>query len=117
LITADPETKILIESSKFFFPNIEVASQHPDAFVINSIPERQSIPVLPLEGPLDSLKKKGVNLLVFQGEEYKNLLNRSPGVVKVRDFGPWSIYALTQWQAHFVGGVSSRFTYRLNAPW
>jgi hypothetical protein len=33
LIAADPEAKILIKSSRYFFLNIEVASQHPDAFV------------------------------------------------------------------------------------
>lgn len=96
LITANPEAKILIESSKYFFLNIEVASQHPDAFVKNSIPERAGKVILPLGGSVrNALKNEGVTLLVFRGDEYRNFLNRSSEVAKLMDFGPWSIYTLT----------------------
>lgn len=40
LITADPDAKVLIESSRYFYLNIQVASQHPDAFIRNSVPDR-----------------------------------------------------------------------------
>jgi hypothetical protein len=97
LIAAEPEAKILIESSKYFFLNIEVASQHPDAFVSNSTPERTSKGILPLEGSVrGALEEKKVRLLVFRGDEYTSFLNRSSEVAKLKDFGPWSIYRLTQ---------------------
>ena len=97
LIAIHPEAKILIESSKYFFLNIQVASQHPDAFVRNSTPERTGKSILPLGGSVrDALEKEGITLLVFQGDEYKNFLNRSSEVAKLKDFGPWSIYAPTQ---------------------
>jgi hypothetical protein len=97
LIAADPGAKILIESSKYFFLNIQVASQHPDAFVRNSTPERTGKSILPLGGSVrDALEKEGITLLVFQGDEYKNFLNRSSEVAKLKDFGPWSIYTPTQ---------------------
>lgn len=96
LIVADPDAKILIESSRYFFLNIQVASQHPDAFVGNSTPNRQSVPILPLGGSVrNAVEKHGIRFLVFRGDEYKNFLNRSPEVSKLRVFGPWSIYALT----------------------
>jgi hypothetical protein len=96
LIAADPKAKILIESRTYFFLNIQVTSQHPDAFVRNSTPGRQSVPILPLGGPVrGALEKEGITLLVFRGDEYKDFLNRSPEVAKLRDFGPWSIYTVT----------------------
>ena len=96
-ITAAPDTKILIESSKYFFLNIQVASQHPEAFVRNSVPEKQSVPILPLGSSVrDALESRGVTLLVFQDNSYKDFLNRSSEVVKLKTFGPWSVYMLRQ---------------------
>jgi hypothetical protein len=55
------------------------------------------VPILPLGGSFrDALEKEGITLLVFREDEYKDFLNRSPEVAKLRDFGPWSIYTLTQ---------------------
>jgi len=97
LIAAHPRAKILIESSTYVFLNIQVASEHPDAFVTNSVPERPSVPILPLGGFVrNALEKSGIMFLVFREGAYRDFLNRSPEVSKLRDFGPWSIYALTQ---------------------
>jgi len=95
LIAVNPDTKILIESSRYFFLNILVASQHPDAFVRNSVPNQQSVPVLPREGSVrNALASQGIRFLVFRGDDYKSLLNQSPEVARLGDFGPWSIYKL-----------------------
>ena len=96
LISAEPGTRVLIESSKYFFLNIQVASQHPDAFVRNSTPERTGKSILPLGGSVRTvLETEGITLLVFRGDEYKQFLDRSSAVAKLKDFGPWSIYAPT----------------------
>lgn len=93
LIAAAPNQRILVESSTFVYLNIEVASQHPDAFTNNSVPERPSVPILSAGG---SVKKAvadlGIRFLAFQSDQYKNALNRNPEVTKLRDFGSWSIY-------------------------
>jgi Dolichyl-phosphate-mannose-protein mannosyltransferase len=95
LIAAQPDTKILIESSRYFFLNILVASQHPDAFVRNSVPDQQSVPVLPREGSIrNALASQGIGFLVFRGDDYKSLLNQSPEVARLEDFGTWSVYKL-----------------------
>ncbi len=95
LISADPDRKILIESSRYYFLNIEVASQRPEAFVENSQTGRRSAPILPLAGSIrDALEGRGIGLLAFQSEAYKTLLNQSPDVRKLSDFGIWSIYEL-----------------------
>ena len=95
LITAKPDARVLIESSRYFFLNVVVASQHPDRFVRNSVPERESPPVLPLGGRVhQALEGRGVELLVFRTDDYRDFLDRSPDVTKLADFGPWSIYAL-----------------------
>lgn len=96
LIAADPGARILIESSKYFYLNIQVASQHPDAFVRNSTPERTGKSILPLGGSVRKAhEKEGVTLFVFRGDEYKQFLDRSSVVAKLKDFGPWSIYTAT----------------------
>jgi hypothetical protein len=95
LIAGNPDAKILIESSRYFFLNILVASQHPDAFVRNSVPNQQSAPVLPREGSIrNALASQGIRFLVFRGDDYKSLLNQSPEVARLGDFGPWSIYKM-----------------------
>ena len=95
LIAANPDTRILIESSRYFFLNILVASQHPDAFVRNSVPNQQSVPVLPREGSVrNALANQGIRFLVFRGDDYKSLLNQSLEVARLGDFGPWSIYKM-----------------------
>ncbi|HSP96960.1 MAG TPA: hypothetical protein VL049_06905 [Candidatus Dormibacteraeota bacterium] len=95
LLTAKPEARVLIESSRYFFLNVQVASQHPDAFVTNSVPERESTSLLPLGGRVrQALEGREIELLVFRTDEYRDFLNRSPEVTKLGDFGPWSIYAV-----------------------
>jgi len=78
LVAAHPDTKILIESSQYFYLNIQVASQHPKSFVKNPAP----------------MLAPGIGYLVFQTAEYKNSLNTNPGLRKLEDFGPWSIYSV-----------------------
>lgn len=96
LITAAPGTRILIESSTYIFLNVQVAAQHPDAFVRNSVPERESTAVLPTTGPVaDALAGRGIDILVFRSDDYTRLLDRRPGVTKLEQFGGWSIYRLT----------------------
>jgi hypothetical protein len=95
LIAANPDTKILIESSRYFFLNILVASQHPDSFIRNSVPNQQSVPVLPREGSIrNALASQGIGFLVFRGDDYKSRLNQSLEVARLQDFGTWSIYRL-----------------------
>ncbi len=92
-INSNPETKVLIESSEYFYLNILVASQHPDAFVRNSMPRAEGEPVLPLtSSKWDTLKEQGIRFLAFKTVPYKDFLNRSPGISRLKDFGPWSIY-------------------------
>lgn len=93
LISHAPATKVLIESSLFFFVNVEVASQHPDSFVFNSIPEQQSRPVLPIGASVRRVADaQGVKLLIFQTPQYTDFLDHSPDVIPLRKFGPWSLY-------------------------
>jgi hypothetical protein len=73
--------------------NIEVASQHPDAFVLNSVPEKQSPPILPAGGVVGAaLEPHRITLLVFCSTPYKDFLDRCPEVTRIEDFSPWSVY-------------------------
>jgi len=93
LISSTPEAKVLIESSLFFFVNVEVASQHPDSFVFNSIPEQKSPPLLPVGSSVRTIAQtQRVKFLIFRTPKYKDFLDHSPDVVRLRDFGPWSLY-------------------------
>jgi hypothetical protein len=93
LIRAAPGTCILIESSQFFYLTIEVASQHPNSFIENSLAEQPGPYVL---SPGDSIPNvvaaRNIGLFIFQTEEYKRFLDSSPAVVKLKEFGPWAIY-------------------------
>ena len=92
-ISKAPDTKVLVESSLFFYVALQVASQHPDSFVENSLPEQPGPPILATAGPIRSVvESQKIGLLVFRTEEYKRFLDSSPDVVKVEEFGPWSIY-------------------------
>jgi hypothetical protein len=92
-IRKDADTRILIESSLFFYLTIEVASQHPDSFVENSIPEQPSPPILATGASIRSVvEARKISLFVFTTEEYKKFLDSSPEVVKLEEFGPWAIY-------------------------
>jgi hypothetical protein len=93
LLLSEPDSKILIESSTFAFLNIEVASQHPDAFVNNSTPERAGTPVLPIGTPVwRTGLQPSVRYLMFRTNPYKEALNWSPEVYPLKVFGDWSIY-------------------------
>jgi len=99
LLAIHPTTKILIESSGFFYLNLMIASQHPEAFVLNSIPERpdEEPPIISHAKPVDesALTNRGIGILVFKTQSYKDLLKRHTNVVKRADFGDWSIYQLS----------------------
>ena len=70
-------------------------SQHPDAFIRNSVPKRPGVPGLPHDGSIrNALASQGIRFLVFRGDDYKSLLNQSPEVARLGDFGPWSIYKM-----------------------
>lgn len=93
LISGAPAAKILIESSLYSFVNVEVASQHPYSFVLNSIPEKQSPPILRVGAAIRTVAiVRGVKVLIFRTPEYKAFLDHSPDVVRLENFGPWSIY-------------------------
>jgi len=93
MISKVPNTLILVESSFYFYVALEVASQHPDSFVENSVPEHPGSPVL---APGDSLRSvveaRKIALFAFRTDEYKRFLDSSPEVVKLKEFGPWTIY-------------------------
>jgi hypothetical protein len=93
VIRKSPETRILIESSLFFYLTVEVASQHPDSFVENSVPEQPGPPVLAPGASIRSVAEaRKIGLFVFRTEEYKRFFDSSPEVVKLEEFGPWTIY-------------------------
>src|SRR5262245_17177213 len=99
LLAIHPTTKILIESSGFFYLNLMIASQRPEAFVLNSIPERpdEKPPIVSPEKPLDEsvLTNRGIGILVFKTQNYKDRLKQQTNVVKRADFGDWCIYQLS----------------------
>ena len=93
LLSGAPEAKVLIESSLFFFLNVEVASQHPDSFVFNSVPEQKTPPLLPVGSSVRTIADAhAVKFLIFRTPEYKDFLDHSPEVLRLGDFGPWSLY-------------------------
>lgn len=99
LISRYPGSKILIESSGFFYLNIVVASQHPDSFVFNSIseqPEKRE-PVITPQRTIDesALAKMKIRTLVFKTKAYKDFLSTKLNIVKRKDFGEWSVYSLS----------------------
>jgi hypothetical protein len=98
LLAVSPSTKILIESSGYFYLNIMIASQHPNAFVLNSAPERpdERPPIVSAEKPLDksALTNRGIGILVFKAPNYKDLIEQHADVAKTDEFGEWSIYQL-----------------------
>ena len=97
LMSTAPNAKVLIESSQYFFLPVLIASQHPDSFVTNSVPETQSAPILSQGSSVRKVAEaQGVGFFIFRTEEYKNFLDRCPEVAKVKDFGPWSVYKLAQ---------------------
>jgi len=95
LIAAKPDTKILVDSSTFAFLNLQVASQHPEAFLTNSVPEQQTPSILPSEGSVrTALAGQRIDLLVFHSALHRQLLDQSPDVAKLAQFGGWSVYRL-----------------------
>jgi 4-amino-4-deoxy-L-arabinose transferase-like glycosyltransferase len=95
LIRTEPGTKILIDSSNYVSLNVQVASQHPQAFVLNSLPRAGTAPILTPAGPVrDALVGRGIDLLVFRSDDYRHLLDHSPAVTRLEQFGAWSIYRL-----------------------
>lgn len=97
LISRDPDTRILVESSLYFYFNIEVASQHPDAFVENSVPEHPGPAVLaPGASIRNVIDTRRIDCFVFRTDEYKKFLDSSPEVVKLAEFGSWAIYRATR---------------------
>jgi hypothetical protein len=93
LICKTPSARILIESSLFFFLTVEVASQHPDSFFANSVPEESGPPVLaPGASIRNVVDARKIGFFVFRTEEYKKFLDSNPEVVKLEEFGPWAIY-------------------------
>jgi hypothetical protein len=96
LLVSHPRTKILIESSGFFYLNIMIASQHPNVFVLNSIPEQphKQESIISPEKPIDesALTNMGIGILVFKTREYKDRFKQNSNLAKREDFGDWSIY-------------------------
>jgi len=93
LISKAPQTHVLIESSLFFYLPIKVASQHPDALVDNSVPEQAIPPILAPGGSIRNVvQARQIDLFVFKTDEYKKFLDSSHEVVKLEQFGDWSIY-------------------------
>jgi hypothetical protein len=93
VIRKAPETRILIESSLFFYLTVLVASQHPDSFVENSVPEQPDPPLLAPGASVRSVAEaRKIRLFVFRTEEYKRFFDSSPEVVKLEEFGPWAVY-------------------------
>lgn len=96
VITTDRTARVLIESSGYYFLNVQVASQHPDAFVQNSVPGSRQAPILPPRGSVRAtLDGQGIRYLAFTSAEYKDFLSSSPDVAKRTDFGRWSVFELT----------------------
>ena len=114
-IAGDPSARILIESSTYAYLNIEVASQHPDAFVNNSAPEQPLSPriVAPGASLPGTLKAQGITLLMFRSRDYQNFLNRSSEVVKLKDFGEWSIYQLVRLESTLLNPCYPRIETRI----
>lgn len=93
LASAARGKKILIESSTYAYLNLEVASQQPDSFLLNGVPEQPGVPLLSPRGSIRrAVDELGVRFLVFQSDEYKSSFSHNPDVTKVQDFGRWSVY-------------------------
>ena len=90
--------KILIETSNWHYFNVLIASQHPFSFICNSgcDPVQPEEPIIAKEKKIDraELVDRGVRILIFETQEYKDLLNQDNSFVKIRDYGYWSIYEL-----------------------
>lgn len=77
----DPKQRIQIESSKFNYLNVLAASQHPEAFVLSPEPQ---------------VGADGSTWLLFRTPQFTERLDAQPNLVKVRQFGPWSLYCATE---------------------
>jgi len=76
-VEANPATTVWIESSKYFYLNVVVASQHPDAFRLSPAPPKE--------------RRDGM-LLLFQTPEQTRLMDAERDLLKLGQFGPWSVY-------------------------
>jgi len=96
ILIHDPDARMLIESSEFFYLNIIVASQHPEAFVRNSTAEQPEIwtGVLTPDTQIcwDEIMSLDIRYLVFRTERFTRWLDQYPDVEKIRDAGEWSVY-------------------------
>lgn len=97
ILHSRPATRILIESSLFFHLPLLVASQHPGAFIENSVPEQVLPPILAAGAPIRKIvQERKIHLLVFRSEQYKKSLDSNPEVALLDQFGPWSIYRVQE---------------------
>jgi hypothetical protein len=107
--------KVLIESDIWSYANVMIASQHPEQFVLNTgfDPVAQEEPVLSPEAPFDGamLRRMDVGLLVFRRDDYRNYLDARAEMRKLKDYGPWTIYAFLPLQSNVSPGIEQPLTH------
>ena len=81
VLEKNPDTRIQIESSHYFYLNVLVASQHPDAFILSPVPD---------------LGNDQASLFMFQTPESTKYLARQTVLMPIRQFGPWSLYCVRE---------------------
>ncbi len=95
-VIAQRDTKILIESSKYFYLNVLVASQHPEKFILNSIPQHPNTrePLIEPDKPegLRQLTQLGVSVLVFKSARFRDWLDLSDATESIGEYAGWTAY-------------------------
>ena len=81
VLEKNPDTRIQIESSQYFYLNVLVASQHPDAFILSPAPD---------------IGNDQASLFMFQTPESTKYLARQTVLMRIRRFGPWSLYCVRE---------------------
>jgi hypothetical protein len=98
LLTVDQDARVLIDTSTVRYIHVVVASQHTEAFVLNTGAD----PRAPIEAELtdldlgvidlDEIRRRGIRYLVIRHDRGRRRLRSRPGLATLDSYGPWSLY-------------------------
>jgi hypothetical protein len=98
IITRNPQTNILLDTSEWNYLHLQVASQHPENFIFNSgsNPREPFNPILGKDGSVNisSLENLKIKYLILQDPSIKRRILNRRGFTKVRSFGIWELFKI-----------------------
>ncbi|MBL1215824.1 MAG: phospholipid carrier-dependent glycosyltransferase [Ignavibacteriae bacterium] len=96
ILDRDKNIKVLIETSSWDYPNILVASQHPNNFLLNTgvNPKIPGKSILSDSTSLEQLNNRNIKYFLFKSHGLRKILNEKNDFDMVKVFGEWFIYKL-----------------------